>query len=225
MVARTIWLILKKDLLVELRTREVLATMTLFALLVVVIFAFAFNIDTDATRQIAPGILWVTVVFSGNLGVSRVFERERDNGCMTGLLLTPGGPLAVFCAKALGILAFMALMELLVVPLALMFAGLTVPLSGIGTLVLALALGSIGFALVGTLFGAMLGEARLRELLVPLVVYPVVVPVLVAGVELTAVALGHGLAAERTDWLLMMLGFDLVFVGVAPWVFTRVMVE
>lgn len=224
-LARSIWLILQKDLIVELRTREVLATMTLFALLIVVIFAFAFNIDRDATREVAPGIIWVTLVFAGNLGITRVFERERDNGCMGGLMLTPGGPLAVFCAKALGIFAFMSLMQLLVVPLALMFVGLAVPAGGIGVLALALVLGSLGFSLIGTLFGAMLGEARLRELLIPLVVYPVIVPLLVAGVQLTAVALGGGWVDDTGDWLVMMVGFDLIFLAVAPWVFTRVMVD
>ncbi|MCA9516434.1 MAG: heme exporter protein CcmB [Myxococcales bacterium] len=222
---RAAFLILRKDLLVELRTREVLATMVLFALLVVVIFAFAFNIDQDATQAVAPGILWVTLVFAGNLGTSRVFEGERAHGAMVGLMLTPGGPVAVYLAKVVGVLVFMLVMEIVIVPLTLMFVGITLPPEGIGVLALALFLGSVGFALIGTLFGAMLGDARMRELLVPLVVYPVVVPLLIAGVKLTGLAFGQGLAEDPADWLTMMVGFDLIFAGLAPWVFARVMVE
>jgi len=222
---RAIGLILHKDLLVELRTREVLTTMVLFALLVVVLFALAFNVDQDAAREVAPGILWVTVAFAGNLGVGRVMERERDHGCMAGLLLGPGGPVAVFCAKALGVLIFMTIMLIVVVPLTLMFVGIDVPPGGLGLLVAALLLGAIGFSLIATLFGAMLGEARLRELLIPLVVYPVVVPVLIAGVKLTSAALGQGIEGETGSWLAIMAGFDLIFIALAPWVFARVMVE
>ena len=134
---RAAFLILRKDLLVELRTREVLATMVLFALLVVVIFAFAFNIDQDATQAVAPGILWVTLVFAGNLGTSRVFEGERAHGAMVGLMLTPGGPVAVYLAKVVGVLVFMLVMEIVIVPLTLMFVGITLPPEGIGVLALA----------------------------------------------------------------------------------------
>lgn len=221
----TVWAILKKDFVVELRTREVVASMVLFALLVVVIFAFAFSIGGDIVQEAGPGILWVTLVFAGNLGVDRVFQNERAQGCMSGLLMSPGGPIAVYFAKALGIFAFIVFMEALIVPLALIFVGITVPADGVGTLVGALALGALGFALIGTLFGATLGHVRLREVLIPLIVYPIVIPVLVAGVELTASALGEGIAGEAVDWFRLMVLFDLVFLALAPWVFARVMVD
>ncbi|MCC6623198.1 MAG: heme exporter protein CcmB [Deltaproteobacteria bacterium] len=220
-----IGLILKKDVLVELRTREVILTMALFSVLVVVIFAFTFQLGADVVQQVAPGILWVTLAFSGNLGISRVVDREREHGAMQGLLLGPAGPVAVYFAKMLGVLVFMLVTQIIVVPLALLFVGIEVPEGGIDLLVGALVLGSIGFAVVGTLFGAMLADVRLREVLIPVLVYPVVVPVIVAGVSLSACALGLAPPEDARDWLLLVVGFDLVYLAIAPWVFARVMVD
>ena len=222
---RTIWLILHKDVLVELRTREVVATQVLFALLVVVVFAFAFSLDETRARLVAPGIVWVAVLFSGTLGLGRVFDRERDNGCLTALFLAPAGPSAVYVAKVLGVLLFVTVAEILTVPLILAFVGASIPPAGWAIFVAALALGTLGFALVGTLFGAMLANARLREVLLPIVVYPVVIPVIVAGVEVTGIAMGSGVADQAAGWLQLMGGFDAIFCAVAPWVFGRVMVD
>ncbi len=229
-VVRTALLIVRKDLAVELRSREVIVTMTLFALLVIVIFAFTFQIDTNVTQKAAPGLLWVTVVFAGNLGIARAMDREREHGAMQGLLIGPAGALAVYWGKAIGVLLFMLVMEILIVPLALLFVGISLPASGIGLLVASMALGTLGFALVATLFGAMLAEVRLREVLIPLVVYPIVVPVIIAGVQLTSIALGGAVMDGRdsdgsSDYLFLLAGFDLVYAAVAPWVFARTMVD
>lgn len=220
---RGAWQIFAKDLRVELRTREVFLTMSLFGVLIVVIFAFAFKLDSASLKQVAPGIVWVTVVFAGNLGVSRVMDKERELGAFQGLMLAPGGPAALFWAKAAGVFVFMVAMELLVVPLALLFISIELPVEGIGTLVVALLLGTLGFALIGTLFGAMLADVRMREVLIPVVVYPVVVPVIVAGVKLAAHAFDPSLG-QAQGYLPLMLGFDLLYLALAPWVFTRTMV-
>lgn len=219
-VLRSAMHILGKDLRVELRTREVFLTMSLFGVLVVVIFAFAFNLDQRSLRAVAPGLLWVTVVFAGNLGVTRVMDKEREHGAFQGLMLTPGGPAAVFWAKALGVFIFMLAMEIVVVPLTLLFVSIELPAAGIGALLVAMSLGTLGFALIGTLFGAMLADARMREVLIPVVVYPVIVPVVVAGVKLTAHAFDPALG-EPEGYLPLMLGFDLLYLAVAPWVFSR----
>jgi len=221
----SIGLILTKDVLVELRTREVILTMALFSVLVVVIFAFTFQLGADVAQEVAPGILWVTLAFAGNLGISRVIDREREHGAMQMLMLGPSGPIAVYLAKVIGVLVFMLTTLVIVVPLALIFVGIEVPPGGVGLLVLALVLGSLGFAVVGTLFGAMLADVRLRDVLIPVLVYPVVVPVIVAGVSLSACALGLAPPDDESDWLLLVVGFDLIYVAIAPWVFTRVMVD
>ena len=236
---RAVMVILTKDLRVELRTREIVATMGLFALLVVVIFAFAFAVDLQSgdssmarvktaasgASLVGPGILWVTLLFAGTIGLTRLFDREREFGCLAGLLRCPAGPRAVYVAKCLSLFVFMIITEILVVPLTLAFLGLEIPTEGLPLLVLALVLGTVGFALVGTLFGAMLASVRMREVLIPVVVYPMVVPVLIGGVELTHVALGAGDPADVAGWLRLMIGFNVIFAVAPMWVFEQVMVD
>lgn len=222
---RTIWLILAKDVLTELRTREVVSAMALFAILLVVVFAFAFSIDEERARLVAPGIIWVVILFSGTLGLARVFDKERENGCLMALCLAPAGPAAVYVAKVLGVLLFTLVTEVITVPLVLLFVGVEVPLEGLGLFVGALALGTVGFCLVGTLFSGMLANARLREVMLPLLLYPVTIPVIVAGVELTVIAFGGGLPQEAPGWLRLMAGFDLLFAVFPAWLFGRVMVD
>ncbi len=172
-----------------------------------------------------PGIIWVTVIFAGTLGVNRIFDRERENGCLRGLFLSPAGPTSVFLAKVMGLALFMVLTELVAVPAAFMFLGLKLAPGGLEPLLLSLTLGTLGFAFMGTLFGAMFASVRLREVLLPVVVYPLVTPLIVAGIELTGIAMGVGLAEEQGEWIRMMLGFDLVFIGLPSWIFSRVMTE
>jgi len=218
-------LLVEKDLLIELRTKEVLVTMGLFSLLLVVIFAFSFQIDADILQTAAPGIVWVTVVFAGNLGMSRVIDREREHGAMSGLIHSPAGPYAVFWAKALSAFAFMVVTEAIVVPVAMVLIGLELAPGGALPLVGGLLLGSFGFAVVGTLFAAMLADTRMREVIVPIVVYPVVVPVLVAGVKTAGIAF-TGLGADGAEGFFFLLaGFCGIYGALAPWVFARVMVD
>ena len=220
---RTIHIILKKDLLVELRTKEVLLTMGLFAVLTVVIFSFAFYVDDDRSRAYAPGILWVTVIFSGTIGLNRLFDREQENDCMSALLLSAAGPKAIFLAKSLGNLMFTLVMELLTVPLILLFFDLSVDRPGL--LLLELVAGTVGFCFVGTLFAAMLVRARMKEVLLPLVVYPVVVPVIIGGVKATSGILNGYPTDEVMEWTRLLLAFDLVFVVLSVWLFERMWVE
>jgi heme exporter protein B len=217
--------LLEKDFLVEFRTREVLVSMGLFSLLLVVVFAFAFQIEQDVVQALAPGIVWVTVAFAGNLGMSRVIDREREHGAMAGLLQSPAGAGAVFWAKTLSAFAFMLLVELLVVPISMVLIGIELAPGGLVPLIAGLFLGSFGFAVVGTLFAAMLAETRLREVIVPIIVYPVAVPVIVAGVKTAGIAF-TGEGREVIDsYLLLLAGFDVIYGALAPWVFARVMVD
>jgi heme exporter protein CcmB len=225
MTGRAIWLILRKDVLIELRTREVLASMGLFGLLIVVVFAFAFSLDKTRAQLVGPGIIWVTILFSGTLGLYRLFDRERDNAAMSGLLLSPGGPMAVYIAKVLGLVSFITVTEIIVLPLMLAFMDMPLPSEGIPLFALALIMGVVGFSVVAVLFGGMLASTRLREVLIPIVVYPIVIPVIIGGVKLTGAAMGGGLPGEAGNWIRLMAGFDLIYLALCPWVFTRVMVE
>lgn len=211
--------IVRKDLRVEFRTREILYTTTLFALLLVVIFAFAFLTDAAKSRDYGPGIVWVTVLFATTVGQNRLFDRERENDCLWGLLLSPAAPSTVFLAKVTAQVAFALLMQVPTILLILVFfdLGLTDPMAFIG----ALALGNIALGLVGTLFAAMLMNSRMKEVLLPLVTYPVFVPVVIAGVKVTAVAVGAPIAEDPDVWLQFLLGFDMIFGVVTVALFGR----
>lgn len=211
--------VLRKDLTIEFRSRDILYPMALFSFLLVVVFSFAFLSDPAKARDYGPGIVWVTVLFSSTVGLNRVFDRERENGCLWALLLGPVPAGAVFAAKVVGHLLFTGLMEALTLPLILLFFDL--PVVDVPAFLAAVALGTVGVSLVGTLFSAMLMNARMKEVLLPLVTYPVLVPVVIAGVKVTALAVGAPLAEEPGPWLKFLAGFDMVFGVVTLLLFER----
>ena len=190
--SRQILAVLKKDLRAEARNPGILYTMLLFAALLVVVFAFAFYVVDDRVRSYGPGLVWVALLFVSTLGTSRVFDREQRDGCMDGLLLACADPRSVFWAKCLLSLLFGAAMTALVVPLVVIFFDLTVsrPL----WLLPSLGLGLVGFCAVGTLFGALMARLAFREVLFPLVVFPLVLPLLICGV------LALALVFHRRQW-------------------------
>jgi heme exporter protein B len=221
----TAWLITRKDLLIEFRSREVVYTTLFFAVSCVLVFAFSFVKEGVAVQDAAAGILWIAIAFSGTLALGRAFERERQNDTLRALMLTPVDRPAVYIGKLVGVLALLAVVEGIVTPLiALMFSA---PVLGHPWLLAALlAAGTIGFAAVGTLFAAMLVRARSRDVLLPILLYPITIPVIIAGVRGTA-------ALFQTDvdipmarmWLSMLVFFDVVFVTLALWTFEPAMSE
>jgi heme exporter protein CcmB len=225
MFFRTAWLVLRKDVAIEAKSWEVLTTTLFFAVSCVLIFAFAFVKEGRAVEDAAAGILWIAIAFSGTLALGRTFERERYGETLRALLLAPAPRAALYVGKLLGMLALLALAELLLVPLvALMFQA---PLFSRPLLLLALlAGGTIGFCAVGTLFAAMLVRARSRDVLLPILLYPIVIPVIIAGVRGTAALLGVT-PDEPTAimWIGILAAFDVVFVTLALWTFEPLMTE
>ena len=216
-------LIVAKDLAIELRSREIVHTAIFFAVSCVLIFAFAFVREGRAVDDAAAGILWIAIAFSGTLAIGRTFERERQNETLRALLVSPMARPALYVGKLVAVLVLLAAVEAVLVPLvALMFGGrfLAHPLM----LALLLLLGSAGFAAVGTLFAAMLLRSRSRDVLLPIVLYPMTVPVIIAGVRGTAALLQaeSDLASARA-WGAMLLCFDVVFITLALWTFEAVM--
>jgi heme exporter protein B len=225
MFFRTAWLVLRKDVAIEAKSWEVLTTTLFFAVSCVLIFAFAFVKDGRAVEDAAAGILWIAISFSGTLALGRTFERERYGETLRALLLAPAPRAALYVGKLLGMLALLGLAELLLVPLvALLFqaALFTRPL----LLMALLAGGTIGFCAVGTLFAAMLVRARSRDVLLPILLYPIVIPVIIAGVRGTA-ALLAATPDEPTAimWIGVLGAFDVVFVTLALWTFEPLMTE
>lgn len=210
-----------KDLRVELRSREILLTMGYFGFLVVLVFAFSFSGGRKVpAAPLVAGILWVSVALSGTLGLGRAFEREREGDCMRALLLSPIARPAIYLGKAIGVLLFMLVVEAIVVPAVFFFFNLQPAVDTIGPVLLTLGLGTVGYAILGTLLAAMLSRARAKDVLLAVVFYPLVLPVLIVGVKATTALLDP---LEPTDalgtWLRLLTVFDVAFGLVALWVF------
>ena len=206
--------LLWKEALVEARGRETVLAGAVFALLVLVIFNFAFDLRVENVAAVAPGVLWVTVTFAGVLSLGRAFARERDRRTLDGLLLAPVDRAALYLAKMLSNVASMLVVQVVAVPafLALFNVRADLPL-----LFLALLLGTIGLAGVGTLFAAIAAHTRAREVLLPLLLFPIQVPVILATVKATGAAIQvPGVEPpEIGNWLGLLVAFDALYLGLS----------
>jgi len=214
--------IVHKDIIAELRTKEMFSSMFVFALLVIVIFNFAFEMRVANVKQVAPGVLWVTFTFAGMLGLNRSFILEKDKGCLEGLLLAPVDRSAIYFGKMLGNLIFMLVVEAIVLPI---FWVLFNPPLFSPALILILVLGTLGFAGVGTLFSAIAVHTRAREVMLPILLFPIVVPLMIAAVKITGGLLDGQPLSEMRNWLNLLVGFDIIFLTVSYMTFDYVVEE
>lgn len=211
-----------KDVRLEARSKETVGAVLIFALLVAFIFNFAFDATPDIIAIVGPGIVWVAYVFTGILGLNRTFVLERDRGTLDGLMLAPVGREALYLGKLLSAISVMLVVEFLMVPVFLVLYDISLLDLRFA---LAALLATIGFAAVGTLFSAIAAHTRAREVLLPLLFLPVVLPVIMAAVAITASVLdGDGWSAA-TSWLQLVVAFDIVFLVVSSWAFEFVLEE
>jgi heme exporter protein B len=206
-----------KDMRIEIATREIVTTAAFFAVLVAILASVAFTTGPEVTTRVAPGALWLAIVFSSVLALGRSWQREREESALIALLVSPLPRAAIWCGKAAGVLAFLTAVEVVVVPLvALLFHVDLIPI--LGPLLVVVLLGTVGVAATGTLFGAMTVRTRARELLLASVLFPLLSPALVSSVAATreiffAASTGQSVdMAEVRDWLVLLAGFDLVAV-------------
>lgn len=211
--------LLWKDLQIEFRTKETLASLLMLGLLTLLILSFAFDPMSELRGEAAPAVLWVAVIFAGVLGINRSFLTERDNECMQGLLLAPVDRGTIYLAKVVGNVLFMVTAQALIVPIFVLFFNLSQSLMVLLRLVPVLLLGLIGFAAVGTLFAAVSVRTRAREVMLPLLLLPLAVPVLIAGVKASARVLAGKPLADVSQWLHLLIGFDVLFLVVGWMVF------
>ncbi len=217
---RLSWLLYRKDLQIAARSKEVLGFMLLFAVLCVVVFAFGFLRAGAAADAELPGVLWVTLLFSSTVGLLRLFTPEDEGGVLDLMHRSIHGSLPLFLSKALLQLTYTGVVTVLLVPTVLLFfdAHLQAP----GLVAAALALGLIGQATLGTLCAALLMQVRMREVLLPLLLYPLLAPVVLGGVQVTA-HLQQGAGPEVWGgWLGLMAAYDVVLLVLAPWLHERV---
>jgi heme exporter protein B len=225
MFARTVWLVLRKDLTVEVRSREIAYTTLFFAVSCVLVFAFALVREGRPIEDGAAGILWIAIAFAGTLALGRTFERERQSETLRALLMAPADRPAIYVGKLLGIVALLAVAEIVLIPLvSLLFQA---PFLDHPFWLTAIVLtGTLGFAAVGTLFAAMLVRARSRDVLLPVLLYPITVPVMIAGVRGTSALLQPEFDVAIVQfWAALLVFFDVVFVTLSLWTFEPLMTD
>ncbi len=211
-----------KDLTAEWRTRENLSAMLVFALLVILIFNFALDLDIQAQESLSAGVLWTTFIFAGTIGLNRSLAVEKDRGCLDGLLLAPVDRSVIYFGKAIGNLIFMLLVEIIVLPVYSFLY--QVPVFQPGFLLVVL-LGSIGYVAVGTLLATMVIQARTRDILLPILLFPLTLPVIIAAVKASQGFLLMIPMAEIAPWLNLLIVYDLIFTAAAFMVFDFVVEE
>ncbi len=208
---KKVWVIFDKDFLTERRTKEAFSAMFVFGVLVLVIFNFTMNPTLEQTLQIGPGILWVAFSFSGTLGLNRAFSAESEHGNFQALRMLPIDKGAVYLGKLMSGFVFMFFTELFILPLFILFFNLQV-LAEIPSLMLVCAMGTLGFVGTGTVFSAIALNTKMREVLLPILLFPIVIPVLIASVEATGVVLRGESLAEAYDWIKIIVAFDVTVI-------------
>lgn len=219
---RAVSAVLWKDLAAEFRSKELLSAMLVFSLLVVLIFNFALQLDRAARENVAAGVLWVTAVFSGTLGLNRSLAQEKDRGSLDGLLLTPVDRSAIYVGKTLGNWLFMLVVQAVILPVFVVLYNqpMLQPL-----LLVFVVLGTLGYASVGTLLASMAVHSRSRDVMLPILLLPVAVPVLVAAVQGSAGVLEQRAWDEISQWFNLLIGYDVIFLAVAYMAFDYVVEE
>lgn len=210
--ARQAWVVAKKEIAIERANGEILATAGFFGLLLAVVSSFAFHSGPDTTRQVAPGVIWISIAFSAVLGLGRAWQREREENALLGLVVAPIAKSAIFFGKALGLLAFVLALELIVIPITALVFGFDLAQYGAGLLVIGV-LAGLGIAASGTLFGAMTVRTSARDLVLATVMLPLLAPVLACAMAASRELFAGVSFTELGDYFALMLIFDVVFVA------------
>jgi heme exporter protein B len=219
---RTLLAVAWKDLAAEWRSREILSATLVFSILVIFIYNFALDLEVTLQSDLAAGILWVTFVFAGTLGLNRSMAMEKDRGGLDGLLLAPVDRSAIFFGKMAANLVILWMVAIIVVPIFSLLYSINLIQPGVGLVIL---LGSVGYTAVGTLLAAMAVQARTRDMLLPILLFPVALPLLVAAVKATAAFLAPSIINSPAPWLDLLIAYDVIFLVIAWLVFDFVVEE
>jgi heme exporter protein B len=215
-------IILAKEVRAEFRARELLNTTLVFAFVVIVMFSFAFDPTAAESRRFGPGLLWIALLFAGSLMLQPSFAREHANDTLDALCLAPVSPFSILLGKIAANFVFLTVCEVVLLPVFAVLYNVSL-LPVLGRLVFVLLLGTFGLTVTGTVFSAVAAQARMRELLLPLLLLPVLVPLLLAAVEATAGLLADTPELQRT-WLEILIGFDVIFFT-ASWLLSDYLLE
>ncbi len=207
---RRVWAIVRKDLTTERRSKAGLNAVAFMGILVLLLFGFTLGPDTEALRHAAAGALWLAILFAGVLAFNRSYQLELDGGALESLLLYPGGRWAIYVGKLIANLVFVLLVEAIVIPIALVLFQVTVSTAWISQLAVIL-LGTFGFVTLGTFYSAMSSRSRAREVLLPLLLFPMLIPVLLASVQASTSLLAGDPLSEAGAWVRLLGAFDIIF--------------
>lgn len=220
--ARAAAVIFRKEIRAEMRTRDLLQTTITFVVIVVVLFSFAFEPTAAEARRYGPGLLWIALLFASSLMLNPSFAKEQTNDTIYALRTAPVSPFAIYLGKMLANLLFLFITEAILLPVFGVLYNVSLwPV--LGRLVLILVLGAFGIAVTGTVFSAVATQARMREVLLPLLLLPVLVPLLIAAVEATAALFSDAPTLDRT-WLAVLVAFDVIFFATA-WMLSDYLLE
>ncbi|MFQ5481634.1 MAG: heme exporter protein CcmB [Nitrospinaceae bacterium] len=206
--------IIWKDLLTELKTRELFSSMFVFALLVILIFVFSVDLSLVQASDVGPGVLWVAVLFASTLGLNRSFTLENENSGLQGLMLAPMDRSAIYFGKMVSNLIFFLAMEAFILPVFMVFFNVDL-LSHLGPLLLVVFLGTLGFSALGTLLSSLSSNLKTREIMLPLLLYPLIVPIAIGSVRMTGQVLAGRPLLEMSNWLGLVVCFDVMYLGVS----------
>ena len=209
-IAAIVW----KDFVTELKTRELLSAMFIFALLVILIFIFSINRSIVKASEVGPGILWVAFLFAGTIGLNRSFMLEKENSCLMGLMLVPADRTTIYFGKLISNLIFLSIMELFILPLFMIFFNIDL-LSHLGPLLAVVFLGTLGFCALGTLLSSLSANLKTREIMLPILLYPLLIPIIIGAVRMTGQILDGKELADMMKWIGLTASFDIIYIGVS----------
>jgi heme exporter protein B len=209
-VAAIVW----KDFITELKTRELFSSMFIFALLVIIIFVFSVNLSIVGAREIGPGVLWVAFLFAGTIGLNRSFMLEKENGCLQGLLLAPLDRTALYFGKLVSNFVFLLIMEAFILPLFMIFFNIDL-IQHLLPLLYVILVGTLGFCAIGTLLSSLSVNLKTRDIMLPILLYPLMVPIVIGSVQMTGQVLSGEPLSDMMNWVSLTLCFDVIYIAVS----------
>jgi heme exporter protein B len=209
-VAAIVW----KDFITELKTRELFSSMFIFALLVIIIFVFSVNLSIVGAREIGPGVLWVAFLFAGTIGLNRSFMLEKENGCLQGLLLAPLDRTALYFGKLVSNFVFLLIMEAFMLPLFMVFFNIDL-IQHLLPLLYVILVGTLGFCAIGTLLSSLSVNLKTRDIMLPILLYPLMVPIVIGSVQMTGQVLSGEPLSDMMNWVSLTLCFDVIYIAVS----------
>ena len=203
-----------KDFITELKTRELFSSMFIFALLVIIIFIFSVDLSIVKASEVGPGVLWVAFLFAGTIGLNRSFMLEKENDCLQGLLLAPADRTALYFGKLLSNLIFLLTMEVFILPLFMIFFNIDI-LSNILPLIYVIFVGTLGFCAIGTLLSSLSANLKTRDIMLPILLYPLMIPIVIGSVKMTGQVLAGEPLSDMMNWVSLTLCFDVIYIAVS----------